>query len=181
MIPQAHDPRSPTGTGAFGEEGCDPRCGIGASRDDALPDPTAPIVKYAIVVKTADVRGAGTDVPCFIEINGTRNGSAVSSGPVELHNGSRRIQRAVLLMSLSVHGPDFDMVTHIGLGHSSTAPGIGWRPASVELRGSRSEHAVDFIVDRIIPVEGKELALVGLAPGACCSFDADAVAGSDGA
>ena len=129
-----------------------------------LPDPTAPIVKYAIVVKTADVRGAGTDVPCFIEINGTRNGSAVSSGPVELHNGSRSAFERGAVDEFSVHGPDFDMVTHIGLGHSSTAPGIGWRPASVELRGSRSEHAVDFIVDRIIPVEGKGLALVGFAP-----------------
>ena len=129
-----------------------------------LPDPIAPIVKYAIVVKTADVRGAGTDVPCFIEINGTRKGLAVSSGPVELRNGSRSAFERGAVDEFSVHGPDFDMVTHIGLGHSSTTPGIGWRPASVELRGSRSEHAVNFVVDRIIPVEGKGLALVGFAP-----------------
>ena len=120
--------------------------------------------KYNILLRTADVRGAGTDATCLIEINGIRDGIFVSSGPMELRNDSQSAFERGAVDSFVVDGPDVDFLTHISLGHSSAAPGNGWRPLSVELRGIRPEHSVTFVHDAVIPVEGKGVSMVCLAP-----------------
>jgi hypothetical protein len=122
-------------------------------------DPRAARAKYVVAVKTADVRGAGTDSPVFIDIHGVQLGKHVSTGPMPLRNNSRNAFDRGAVDEFSVAGPDMEVITHIGLGHSSSVTGHGWHPASVEVRGSRAAHYTTFTINRDIPVEGKGLAL----------------------
>lgn len=123
-------------------------------------DPRAARTKYVVAVKTADVRGAGTDSPVFIDIHGTRGGKTVSTGPLPLRNNNRNAFDRGASDKFDVPGPDMDVITHIRLGHSSSVTGHGWHPAGVEVRGFRASHYTTFTVGRFIPVEGKGLVLL---------------------
>ena len=128
-------------------------------------DPSAPLSKFTITVTTADVRGAGTDTPVYIEIHGTRGGKPESSGPLLLNNEeSFSLFDRAAVDEFDVDAPDFEVITHISLGHSSAVTGHGWRPSRVEIRGPKLSHAVTFNIDKHIPVEGKGLVLVDLKP-----------------
>lgn len=119
---------------------------------------------YNVAVKTADVRGAGTDSPVYIDIHGMLEGKKISTGPTPLRNNSRNLFNRGASDEFSVTGPDMEYITHISLGHSSATTGHGWRPTRAEVRGARATHHAVFSIGSDIPVEGKGLVMVDFQP-----------------
>jgi hypothetical protein len=50
-------------------------------------------VRVQVVVKTSDIKGAGTDANVFITLYGEHNGRPLNSGPLPLENSANNWER----------------------------------------------------------------------------------------